>query len=87
MGGETISNWDASKLGRLSYDESSDVRDARAAAAAVSPVRGGEDAVSGVRTRGGDDAEALEDILGLPLCDCRLAVRSCDCCWAYCWLC
>lgn len=41
----------------------------------MSPFRGGEDAVSGDRTRGGDDAEAL------PLCDCRLAERLCC---AYC---
>ena len=50
-GGETISNCDASKLGRLSY-ESSDVREPRDA---VSPCRGGDVPVSGERMRGGDD--------------------------------
>lgn len=58
------------------------------------PLRGGDLAVSGDRTRGGEEADE-EDMLGRPLVesrlspfrvtsDCRLEERDCDICWANC---
>ena len=77
MGGETISNCDASKLGRLSY-ESTEVL----VWPALNPFRGGEPGIKGDRTRGGEETEGCEDILGRPVpLLWRLELRACC---AYC---
>jgi len=85
--GDTISNCDTSKLGRLSY-ESIDFR--------PKPFRGGDAVWKGDKTRGGDEADE-DDMLGRPFpesrlspellsvtWDCRLADRDCDICCANC---
>ena len=77
--GETISNCDSSKLGRLSYD-SPDVRGTESAL----PARGG-DAPARRRDGARDDEESVDEMLGwcariralaFDTFDCRLAERE-----------
>lgn len=87
--GDTISNWDTSKLGRLSY-ESPEVRD-RTVADRLVPLRGGDD-IGGIR----GDMDSVDDMLGrcrmeelrlspMPCCDCLLEVLVGGTAWLVYW--